>query len=294
MKRRSIFIFLIVLLITGGCYFNYSASDSKANGQLKIIHIDVGQGDASLFIGPTGKVMLIDTGVSQAYGKLKKVLEKNNCRHIDVLIGTHPDEDHIGGISRILQEYPVGRLYINGKNNLSSFHSIQRIAKIKNLTIHEAVSGNHIDWEKKVFAEVIGPKSLNVDKLNNVSLALKITYGEHSFLFMGDAEKEEEKDILNIYGKKLMSNVLKVGHHGSSSSSTPAFINIVKPQVAIISVGKNSYGHPDSLVMKRLTLIGADVYSTEKNGNITFESNGKKLWISVDNRTGSIVQAAKS
>ena len=273
---------LILTLIIGFSCFGCTLEESIENeGELLIEYIDVGQGDSSLLISPSGKTMLIDTGKPKAYPAIEKVLNERNITKIDVLVITHPHDDHIGSAPKVLSNYEVGRIYINGKAKIKAYQEVKKLSDKASIERKSLLAGDELNWDKSVKIKVFSPfKEGVLGGLNNESPIFKVSYNTHSFLFTGDAEKEAEDTALAYDIIGLKSDVIKVGHHGSHTSSIPDFVLAVKPKLAIISVGKdNSYGHPNKTVVKRWQKVGAEVYSTEKNGNITISTHGKELWL---------------
>lgn len=285
-KSQTLLSLLFIFLLTlSGCQVPSALDGGNRptstydGGELEVEYIDVGQGDSSLLISPTGKTMLIDTGKAEAYEKVKQALEDRDIKRIDTFIITHPHADHIGSAWKIIDNYEVGELYLNGKAKSKVYQRTQASAKKANLEMKELTIDTNIDWDPYVKIKVFSPVKVGVlSGINNESPIMQIRYNQHRFLFTGDAESEAEDTALAYDTKGLKSDVVKVGHHGSSTSSIPAFVLATKPVVAIISVGKNnSYGHPDQTVVTRWQKAGAEVYSTEKNGNIIIKTKKADL-----------------
>lgn len=225
--------------------------------------------------------MLIDGGSQKHEDAVLGVVREINQKNMDVVIGTHTDEDHIGGLVAIFQHYPVGAVYINGRTESRIYHILLKRVEAQGLPLQEALAGAIIPWEKDVEVRVFGPTQVHDgENSNDQSAIIQVRFGQHRFLFSGDAEKPAEEAVVQRYRGELQSTVYQVGHHGSSTSSSPAFVRAVAPQIAIVPVGPNSYHHPDALVLHRLALAGADVYSTEVNGTIRLRSDGQRLFLS--------------
>jgi competence protein ComEC len=247
---------------------------------LQVDFIDVGQGDAAL-IACDGEYMLIDGGSSKASSVIYTILKNRGIKHIDYMIATHPDADHIGGLSGALNYATVDTCYCSvTQHDTKTFRSLLKylVRQKAELTVPEAGDVFELGTAK---VTVLGPLS-EPDESNNSSIVVRLEYGDTSFLFMGDAETEEENEILKN-NKDLKSDVIKIGHHGSKSSSSKSFLNAVKPEYAVISVGKNNtYGHPTQTVLDRLTSLKTTVYRTDLQGDITMISDGKEITVSTE------------
>lgn len=252
-------------------------SNADTKNSIKVSYIDVGQGDSAL-IQVNGKNLLIDAGTNESTNKLISYLDKQNIKKLDYVVATHPHEDHIGGMDTVIKKYDIGEFYAPKKlANTKTFESMMNALKSKNLKINVAKAGVNLDLGKNVKCEMIAPNADNYEDVNNYSAVIKITYGNSKFLFTGDAEKLSEKEILNK-NYDISADVLKVGHHGSSSSSSKPFLDKVAPKIAIISCGKNNdYGHPHRETMNELTKRKIQVYRTDVDGTIVLRSDGTKI-----------------
>ena len=223
----------------------------EVSGIMEIDYFDVAQADAAL-IQVNGKSMLIDAGTNDTKDEFVKMIKDEGIAKIDYVVGTHPHEDHIGGLDKVIDNFEVGDIIIPGvEHTTKTFESLVKSAAKKEKKIKKAIPGMEIDLGEGTKVEVFSPGKDEYKDLNNYSPIIKITYGENTFLFTGDAEKEVEKEVING-GNDLKSDVLKVGHHGSTSSTTEEFLELVNPEIAIISVGKeNTYGHPEKEVLDR-------------------------------------------
>ena len=240
---------------------------SNNNTSLKTYFFNVGQAD-SILIQNNEKNMLIDAGNNEDGEMLVNNLKQLNVEKIDYLIGTHPHEDHIGGMDNIINNFEIGTIYMpNVKTNTKTFEDVLDAVSNKNLKI-ETPKVNDTFLLGEANCKILSVTD-DEDNLNQSSIVIQLNFKDLSYLFMGDAEKEIEESI--DVGKV---NILKVGHHGSDTSSSLDFINKIAPEVSIISVGKdNSYGHPSDDVIKRLENIGSKVYRTDEVGNIFIEQN---------------------
>lgn len=244
---------------------------------LTVHFIDVGQADAALIVCDE-HAMLIDGGGTDSSRTMYAYLKKYGISHLDYIIGTHPDADHIGGLPGALNYASADNVFCSvTEHDTRAFNSLVKYAGEQGRSIKIPKTGSTYSLGDATVS-IIGPVNKAADSNNN-SIVARISYGSNSFLFMGDAETPEERDILySGYGKQLKSDVLKVGHHGSDTSSSEAFLEAVSPQYAVISVGaNNSYGHPSEDVVKRLEKLGTQVYRTDTDGDIICESDGTNI-----------------
>lgn len=242
-------------------------SDFISNDQtsLKVYFFDVGQAD-SMLIQNNGENMLIDAGNNEDGEMLVNNLKILGIEKIDYLVGTHPHEDHIGGMDDIINSFEIGKIYMpNVSTNTKTFEDVIDATKNKNLQIETPKAGDNFTIGK-VSCEVAYVGS-DKENLNLSSIIIKMKYNNLSYLFTGDTEADVENKI--DFGK---INILKVAHHGSDTSSSEKFVNETAPEVAIISVGKdNSYGHPSNEIIKRYEKVGSKIYRTDEVGNIFIE-----------------------
>ncbi len=245
---------------------------------MSVKFIDVGQADSTL-ITADGQSMLIDGGNVADSDIIASVLKKNDIDRLDYVVCTHAHEDHVGGLSGALSVASVDTVYapITGADTKAYTNFVEKVSE-QGLELTHPVADMHIPFGNGTVT-FLGPVHEQYDDINNTSIVLRIDYGSTSFLFMGDAERESEQDILNE-GYNLKADVLKVGHHGSASSTTYPFLREVMPQYAVISCGKdNSYGHPDPHTVSRLTDAGAQVLRTDIEGDIEMVSDGSSIAI---------------
>lgn len=280
---NKIIIFLIIIIIgllSKEQILNKTTNDKKTSNniitdsQLEIYFFDVGQAD-SILIKENDYTMLIDGG-NQSDGKnLVKYLEEDlNINDIDILVGTHPHEDHIGGLTDIINSLEIGKIYLpNATTTTKIFEKLldtieENNYKITVPKINEEFNLNNMNF-KVIYT------GTDESDLNNTSIVLKLKYGKTSYLFTGDATKTTEEKILD---KDITSDVLKIGHHGSSYSTTEEFLNKVNPKYAIIQVGTNNkYNHPSKQTLDKLNEKNIKIYRTDENGTIKLTSDGKNI-----------------
>ena len=245
-----------------------------AQDNLLIDYIDVGQAD-SILIRNQDKVMLIDAGTNEAGETVVNYLKNLGIAQIDYVIGTHPHEDHIGGLDDVINNFDIGQVYMPKiQTTTKTFKDVLEAIENKNLTVTAPNKGDKVVLGQAT-GEFMTDPILDEDNLNLSSLVLRLEFGNNSFLFMGDAEKENEKTI-----NWPKTDVLKVGHHGSSTSTSENFLKQVQPQYAIIMVGKdNTYGLPTEETINRLKNIGSKIYRTDEDGTIQLTSDGNTIEI---------------
>jgi len=265
-----------------GCAFLFLfLSLSVFSAILSVHFIDVGQGDAILIQTPDGKNILIDGGPVEAFPTLDDYLRSQGVEVLEIVIATHPHADHIGGLSKIFAEYPVARVYMPRVSHTTVlYRNLLLAVREAGLKIQTARMDMDVTVEEGILFRLLGPVRDDYEELNNHSVVIYLAFQEVSFLFMGDAETDAEADLMK---RKLIpdADVLKVAHHGSRSSTSEAFLKKVEPTYAVISCGKNNdYGHPHASVLKRLRLYASEVFRTDRNGTLLFETNGVALRIS--------------
>lgn len=243
-----------------------------AEDQLIIDFFDVGQAD-SILIRNQDKTMLIDAGTNEMGNVVDEHLKEYGISKIDYLIGTHPHEDHIGGLDDVINNFDIGQVYIPQiTTTTKTFEDVLNAIENKNLKITSPNKDDIIELGQANTKFMTIP-ILDRDNLNLSSLVIRLEFGNNSFLFMGDAEKENEQSI-----KWPKTDVLKVGHHGSNTSSTKEFLNQVQPQYSIIMVGKdNSYKLPKEETINKLQECGSEIYRTDLNGDIQIISDGNNI-----------------
>lgn len=266
-----LFFTLVFTLI--GCSQDITPVKNSTNNNLIVHFIDVGQAD-SILIQVNNKNLLIDAGNKEDGTRLVSYLKQQGVKKLDYIIATHPHEDHIGGMSSILKSFTIGDFYAPKKSSdTKTFENM--ISSLNGKKIITAKAGVTFDLGENTECEFIAPNSGDYKEINDYSAVVKLTYGDNKFLFIGDAEEISENEILKtIYDIK--SDVLKVGHHGSSTSSSKAFLDKVNPKIAVISCGKdNDYGHPSKETLSEFKKRSYKLYRTDIDGTIILESDGK-------------------
>lgn len=284
MKYLKSFCLGLLLIFLTSCFFsdkliNAPVDTINIQNDLRIHFLDVGQGDGIFIELPNEQTMLIDAGEKENTEKIENYITDLNYDTINYVIGTHPHTDHIGSLANIIQDFQIQNIYLpKAISNTKTYENLLLTIKNKGLTVHAAMQGLKIINSKDLQIYFLSPVKEKYSNLNNYSAVLKIVYKDTSFLFMGDAETLVEKSLNDV-----KADVIKVGHHGSDSSSNPDFVRKVAAQYAIISVGKNNqYNHPSLEVISRWQQTGAKVYRTDLNGNIFVNSDGKKISVVVE------------
>ena len=254
--------------------------------------IDVGQGDCSL-IKSGNKYMLIDAGNISDGEKIAEFLKSVGCNELEYVVATHPHADHIGGMAYVINKIKVKNVIMPDipekiMPTTKNFVNLLNAVKSSGAKVYKAQQVDEFELENSK-VKVFSPKT-DFESLNNMSVVMKITYGKKSFLFTGDMEKEAEYNVLKGLGKNksdLNCDVLKVAHHGGSTSSTKPFIKEVSPEFAVISCGlNNSYHHPHPSVVKTLKENDVKIYRTDKNGTVYIGTDGEKLFCYTNEQIG--------
>ena len=258
-------------------------------GTLTVTWLDVGQGDAAV-IQCGGQSMLIDGGKPEKSSYIYAWLQQHGLSYLDVIVATHVDADHIGGLSGALNYASVGTAYCpETTGTTETFQSFVKYLAQRGKQITVPTAGETFALGGAQI-QILGPLHRAEDSNDN-SIVLKVSFGATSFLFTGDAERAEEQDLLNS-GVNLQSTVLKVGHHGSDTSTSYPFLRAVAPQYAVISGGAgNSYGHPTEAVLSRLRDAGVTTFRTDMQGEITAVSDGQTINFSTAKNAVAIASA---
>jgi competence protein ComEC len=274
LKIRWVFILALLL----GNFFVWYYIFQFYNRDLEVTFLDVGQGDAILIRAPGGRTMLIDGGPGKNI--LSRVAEQLPLfsREIDLLMESHPDTDHVGGLPDVLSRYSVrgiikpciasGNPYSQALDSLSKERGVPEIC---------AENGQIIDLGRGVKIKILHTASGKISDTNSASIVAVLTYDKNKFLFTGDTTSAVEKYLTYTEGGKLQSDVYKVSHHGSRLSNDEKFLKMVKPEISVVSVGKNSYGHPSIEVLDNLVSLESVVLRTDQLGTIKLSSDGDNI-----------------
>ncbi len=284
MKKNNLKKYVILILLLSSFFYTFFSYVQKnffqvSNHNLQFHFIDVGQGDSSLIITPKGKTILIDAGDEAHAKKVLSYVREQGIEKLDLVIATHPDADHIGGMDKVIKNFDIDLFAmpdVSAKTN--QYKQIQRELKAKKMKATRLYQGDEVQIDDDIDFEILSPvKGKKYDDTNEYSIVAKIVYKDTSFILMGDATMENEVDIINNV-PDIDIDVLKLGHHGSSTSSSDYFITKTSPNIAIISCGKNNkYGHPHQEVMRVLKKHGVTPYRTDEMGDIVITSDGKEI-----------------
>lgn len=251
----------------------------SASGTLEVYFFDVGQGDSELIRLPGGENILIDAGTSSTEDELVGELRSLGAETLDLVVATHPHADHIGGMAAVIDAFDVRQVVMpriseSDTPTTKTYENLLQSIADKGLTIMPAEPGDELLSSGGAVLTVLAPNGEDYGDLNNYSVVLRLTYGEDSFLFTGDAEEASEEEMLSL-DWPLTATVLKCGHHGSETSTSPAFLDAVSPQYAVISCGvDNDYGHPDAVTLEKLEAAGVEVFRTDRQGTILASTDG--------------------
>ncbi len=282
-------ILLAALFILINRYLTMSDQEASRNvpvpdGIMEVHFIDVGQGDA-IFIETGNHTMLIDAGENNKGSLVREYLNNQRISKLDYVIGTHPHSDHIGGLDLVLDAFPVDKVFLPDiVHDTKTFEDVLDALERHQLKITRPKVKDQYSLGDASFT-ILAPNSSEYSDLNNYSICIRLTYGNTSFLLVGDAEKVSENEMLKN-GLDLSADVLKLGHHGSAYSSTSKFLDAVKPSFAVICAGEdNSYGHPHAETMEAVLERGIKVYRTDKQGSIVFTTDGQTVSVNQQSYT---------
>ena len=271
-------LFFCFFLFISCSPLNSDLTKHDTKNLLTIHTIDVSQGDSTLIVSPAGKKILIDAGNNSFGEDVVHYIKQQGIHKIDILIGTHPDADHIGGIDSVIENFEIDKFYMPiRKHSTKTYRDVIQAAKKKNLTIEDGLAGMEIPFEEDISVTLLSPFNHAYTNNNQFSIVTYITYNRLSFLFMGDADEYNEQEILSHY-PNLKCNFLKIGHHGSKHSTSEQFLTSVSPNVISISCGyKNQFHHPNKRVMELIQKYNIPVYRTDEQKTIRFFSDGIHL-----------------
>lgn len=266
-------------------YLGFFDTDSPQaeipDGEIVVHFIDVGQGDAELIMTSDGKTVLIDSGTPESRTVLTGYLKEQGVKKIDYFVLTHPHADHIGGAAAVLDAFDVVNVIMtDAPTTISTYKKVLQKIDEKDCGVIFAEAGKEYSLgEAKI--TILGPVSDYSDDLNNTSIVLRLTYGRTAFMFTGDAEKKAEQDMLTKFpASYFRADVLKLGHHGSSNSTSDGWFFAVSPEYAVISCGRNNdYGHPHREILSLLKKNGTTYFRTDTDGSIVMSSDGESVKI---------------
>ena len=279
-------LFAVAILIAAAIFYVISLKNEESplsdfsgeeiSGKCEIHFIDVGQGDSTLFLCGENSV-LIDAGPRDSSEATRDYVCSQTDK-IDYLILTHPDEDHIGGVPNVIRELKIENIIMSDAvKDTSTFDKMLTAVEKSGAKVIKAVPGNTYT-AGKLKLTVLAPIGSFEGDYNDYSVVTKVEFGDTSVLVTGDAEHNSENNMLEKYGNSLRSDVLKMGHHGSSTSSGEDFFRAVSPKIAVISCGKdNSYGHPHKETLKLLRDTKTEFFRTDENGTVVLVSDGKTV-----------------
>lgn len=283
MLRIRTFVLLVLAAIVVTAWVPMVAVGRPVHQQyLQVAFLDVGQGDAVLITSPDGYELLVDGGPDMAV--VRELAKKRSVfdRSIDMIIATHPDTDHVAGLIDVLRQYRVGLIIETASlYDTATAAAFQAAAVAEGARIITAQAGQEILLGASTTVRVLSPRGDSTNwETNTASVVVQVMYGDTEFILTGDASQGIEEYLVEKYGETLESEVLKLGHHGSDTSSSGLFLETVSPQYAVVSAGKdNRYGHPHEEVLLRAGEAGAQILSTAEDGTITFYSDGARVWV---------------
>ena len=295
LERGICFVWLACALVIAVFPF----APNWSHGKLEVSVLDVGQGDSLFVVSPGGKTLLIDgggafggyAGQETSYGidpgeeAVSPYLWSRGFQKLDVVALTHAHQDHLGGLTAILENFHVGKLWIGREVSSVALARLEQLARNQKIPIEHELRGKSFDWDG-VKGEFLWPETepanAGAEAKNDDSLVLRLHYGDRGILLPGDAERQAERGILaENRPETLRSDVLKVGHHGGRNSTTQEFLRAVKPRIGIISVGEaNAYGHPSPVLLERLEASGVQVLRTDRDGAVHVLTDGQQFEVS--------------
>lgn len=259
-----------------------ATSGAASNEYLQVHFLDVGQGDAIFIETPDGVQVLIDGGPDGTVVRQLSAVMPLLDRTIDLVIGTHPDKDHIGGLIDVLERYQVDHILVTGNQGITAVAKrFQDSVVAEGAVVHAAQAGQWYRLGEEVLLLVYSPAGrADVMESNASSIVAQVVFGEISFLLTGDATIAIEDYLASTFGTRLDSDVLKLGHHGSRTSSSELFLDTVTPQYTVVQAGSdNSYGHPHPEVVERVTTRSIPMLHTGEVGRVTIVSDGQTVWL---------------
>lgn len=284
---------IIACFITAGCSAPIAQPEiaSGLSGDLVVHFIDVGQGD-SILIEFRDKTMLIDAGERGMGERVIAYLDERNVEELDVVVATHAHSDHIGGLGSVVSAYPVGRFVDAAQpHSTATYEDLLVLVEEQGIPYTAAERGQTIALDPDLEILVLNPTPQPLGDTNEDSVVLKVTYGEISYLFMGDAGNAAEESMMEA-GLDLDADVLKVGHHASRYASSAEFLAAVSPAISVIPVGEgNDYGHPHEEAVERIEATGSRIYRTDLDGTVIVATDGRALTVAAGGAPSATVTA---
>ncbi|MDO8575201.1 MAG: MBL fold metallo-hydrolase [bacterium] len=282
-KNRKYLISATILLIVSLIFFAYGAFREYDDGNLKVVYLDIGQGDATYIESPNHTSVLIDGGPENKLLRQMTGSVPFYKKDIDIIILTNPDTDHLSGFIELCERYHIGLFFEPGTlASSTAYKSLKKCLLEKKVPIILARRGMKIDLGKELGLEFLFPdRDVSSLKKNDGSIVARLRYGNTEFYFMGDAPKKIERFLINLgdIGTSTMMRVLKAGHHGSNTSTDKSFVSLLRPNFAIISAGLNNrYHHPHKETLDTLNSQNITILKTFEEGNISFYSNSQTIW----------------
>lgn len=274
---KKVVTFVLILGLLFAIIYSPDMIAKELKMDLEVHFIDIGQGD-SILIKSDGENMLIDGGTTSSSETVVNYLIEQGVKDLKYIVGTHPHEDHIGGLVAVLDSFNVENIMLpNVLNTTGVFENLLDSIERKNLKIKKPVILETIGLGNARLT-VLAPNSEGYNVINDYSIVLKLEHGDNSFLFTGDAEKKSEKEMLGAHKSILKADVLKAGHHGSNTSSSGEFLDAVDPEYAIMSLAReNTYGHPHKSILESFDKRGIKLYRTDLDGSIVVKSDGGNM-----------------
>lgn len=284
-SRLVIIVLLAALILIANQLRHKEAAETVQKdplpGFLKVHFIDVGQGD-SILVETEGAAMLIDAGQNNKGSTVVDYLKARNIDHLDYIIGTHPHSDHIGGLDTVLDSITATAVIMpDVVHDTKTFEDVLTALERNNRKLKKPEIGTEYSLGQATFT-IIAPNAATYEELNDYSIGIRLSYGNNSFVFTGDAGTLSEKEMLaNV--RDISADVLKLSHHGSVTAGSESFLDAVKPTYAVISVGKdNDYGHPHAEILERIKDRNIKLYRTDVQGTIIFTSDGNNITVNRD------------
>ncbi|TQR26746.1 MBL fold metallo-hydrolase [Lysinibacillus sphaericus] len=291
---KKLIVVLLCIFLVAGCTetLNTEKVSVTAGHEMRVHFIDVGQGDSIFIESPNGKTMLVDGGVKGAGQKVISYLKELGVNKLDIVVATHPDADHIGGLIPVLNSIDIGQFYDSGKVHTSqTFEEMLTLIDTKNIPYNVPKTGDSIAFDADINVKVLNANEHATDN-NDASIVLKVTYGNVSFLLTADAGIALEKEMMQ---NDVKATILKAGHHGSNTSSSAEFIQKVHPEVTILSYGEgNKYGHPHAEVVERLQALGSKIYATAEAGTVIVSTDGVNYDVNSKEMSGTSVSTSQT